>query len=184
MGSYYLFALFIFILICVVLIVCRLLFSDVKRQQKLLDEKETKLLRLYQTLEELLDEYYDSVEETKADIAVKIKELKAVESITQAFTLPAPQSEKTVSAGGAATIASIATPVVKPEDEDAGDGIPAAEFKEILFAAENGENGKPKPTRTVSILDLAEQGRNRFQIAEELGITLSEVDLVIGINRK
>lgn len=59
--EYYAFALFLAGLICIIAILCKLLFADVKRQQKLLDEKETKLLHLYQTVESIMEEFSDQV---------------------------------------------------------------------------------------------------------------------------
>ena len=55
----YAFALFIAGLICLVAILCKMLFANVKKQHKLLDEKETKLLQLYQTVESIMEEFND-----------------------------------------------------------------------------------------------------------------------------
>ena len=59
--EYYAFSLFLAALICLIAILCKVLFSNVKRQKKLLDEKETKLLQLYQTVESIIDEFNDQV---------------------------------------------------------------------------------------------------------------------------
>ena len=66
--GYYAFALFIAALICLIAILFKVLFSDVKRQNKLLDEKETKLLQLYQSVESVIEEWNDQVKATIEDI--------------------------------------------------------------------------------------------------------------------
>ena len=57
--KYYAFALFIAGLICLIAILCRVLFADLRRQHKLLDEKESKLLELYRTVESIIEEFED-----------------------------------------------------------------------------------------------------------------------------
>lgn len=57
--KYYAFALFIAGLICLIAILCRVLFADLRRQHKLLDEKETKLLELYRTVESIIEDFED-----------------------------------------------------------------------------------------------------------------------------
>ena len=57
--KYYAFALFIAGLICLIAILCRVLFADLRRQHKLLDEKESKLLELYRTVESVIEDFED-----------------------------------------------------------------------------------------------------------------------------
>ena len=66
---YYAFALFISGLICLIAVLCKILFSDLKRQKKLLDEKETKLLQLYNTVESIMEEFADQVKATKDELS-------------------------------------------------------------------------------------------------------------------
>ncbi|MCL2663805.1 MAG: hypothetical protein FWE83_10855 [Oscillospiraceae bacterium] len=66
--EYYIFALFIAALVCVVAVICKLLFSNVKRQMKMLDERETKLLQLYTSVETLTEEFNEQVKMTTGEL--------------------------------------------------------------------------------------------------------------------
>ena len=66
--EYYAFALFITALVCLIAILIRMLFGDVRRQRKLLDEKESKLLKLYQTVESIMDEFNDQAKSSMEEI--------------------------------------------------------------------------------------------------------------------
>ncbi|MCL2126042.1 MAG: hypothetical protein FWH33_09055 [Oscillospiraceae bacterium] len=66
--EYYSFALFIAALICLIAILFKVLFANVKRQHKLLDEKETKLLQLYNNVESIMDEFNDQIRASIDDI--------------------------------------------------------------------------------------------------------------------
>ena len=66
--GYYAFALFIAGLLCLVGILFKALFSNVKQQRKLLDEKESKLLQLYQTIESIMEEFSDQVKATTEEM--------------------------------------------------------------------------------------------------------------------
>jgi hypothetical protein len=70
MGSgYYAFALYVFGLACVVVVLCRFLFSDKKRRDKLLNEKEAELLKLYGRVEDAVEEFYGEVNDAKAELS-------------------------------------------------------------------------------------------------------------------
>jgi len=71
--EYYIFALFIAALVCVIAIICKVLFSNVKRQRKLLDERETQILQLYTSTETLMEEFNEQIKMTT-------DELKGLES--------------------------------------------------------------------------------------------------------
>jgi len=66
--EYYIFALFIAALVCVIAVICKFLFSNVKRQMKLLDERETKLLQLYTSIETLSEEFNEQVKMTTNEL--------------------------------------------------------------------------------------------------------------------
>ena len=75
--EYYAYALFVAGLVCLVAILFKVLFADVRRQKKLLDEKESKLLQLYQSVESIMDEFNDQYRavmdemESRADEVIK-----------------------------------------------------------------------------------------------------------------
>jgi len=167
--EYYGFAFFVFLLICGLVFLCKRLFADTKRQNVLLDEKESKLLRLYQTVEEAMDEFYDTVAEAKGEIAA------------QARALPAPAEQEPAQAPVRESPRKPARGRAKEEEPSV-----VVNFKQALAELEEGlSEEEPEPVgRHEGILQLAKQGKTRVQIAQELGITQNEVDLVIGIHKK
>jgi len=88
--GYYAYALFIAGLVCGVAIIFKVLFSDVKRQKKILDEQESKIIQLYTSVETLMEEFDDQVKMISAEL--KEHEYKATSKIS-AFDLP-PELEK------------------------------------------------------------------------------------------
>ena len=88
--EYYAFSLFVAGLICVIAIICKVLFSNVKRQQKLLDERESHILQLYTSVETLMEEFSDQIKITTDEL--KDYEYRTASSIA-AFDLP-PELEK------------------------------------------------------------------------------------------
>ena len=71
--QYYAFALFVAALVCLIAVLFKLLFAGVKRQRKLLDEKESELLRLYRTVESIMEDFNDQIK-------AAIDEIKEYES--------------------------------------------------------------------------------------------------------
>ena len=178
--EYYGFAFFIFLLICALAFLFRYLFADTKRQQKLLDEKEGKLLRLYQTVEELMDDFHDSVAEAKADMEKMVRKINAgLESANKTET----QEQEIKSEPKKQKVQRV--PNTKAPK------APEAEFKQVMRSAEEEVDEGTATTvaqlatgLTARIMELSEQKMSDAQIARELGITQSEVGLVLGINKK
>jgi len=85
MLEYYAFALFIAGLICVIAIICKVLFANVKRQKKLLDERESQILQLYTSVETLMEEFNDQIKITTDEL--REQEYRATAHMT-AFDLP------------------------------------------------------------------------------------------------
>ncbi|MCL2425527.1 MAG: hypothetical protein FWD05_04225 [Oscillospiraceae bacterium] len=163
MASYYIFALFVAVLICVIAFVCKLLFANVKRQRKLLDEQETKLLQLYTSVETLMEEFNEQVKLTTTEF--KEHEYRFTSGMS-VFDLPPELEQK-----------------VQIQQEGAG-------FKKALDdvvnspVAESAMNiavNSSVQMRTDAILSLAKEGKSDNEIAQELGITRNEVLLVIGL---
>lgn len=165
--EYYGFAFFVFVLLSALIILCKILFSDVKRQNRLLDEKEEKLLRLYQTLEDSIEEFYDMVAESKSELDGKFKNMvSAAENIMQEEAPEANKGQKKQSPQ-------------RIEEEP-------VEFSVLLSEAERstGEASVEPGGLHSSILNLSKSGKTKTQIAKELGITQTEVGLVIEMSNK
>ena len=201
--EYYAFALFIAALVCLVAIVYKLLFSNMKQQKLMLEEKETKLLQLYQTVEGIMDEFNDQV---KASIEeIKEHESRAAKRMA-AMTIPkepvkteqiekVPRIERVDSTRikAASDMLARAERIVKSDalknpavHSKSGNG---AVFQRLLddTAAEIPApivETPPQQTKNEAILLLAGEGKTDAQIASELGITQNEVKLVIGLTKK
>lgn len=174
--EYYLFASYVFILLCIIIVICKYLFADVKRQQKLLDEKETKLLRTYQTLEDAMDEFYDLIDESRGDLEKKYKEYDD-RLAAAALTKPAPAPSPEESAPKKQVKKNPYTPKNAPKSESDQLGF------EQLFNEITAKTGAPLSAVHESILNLSKDGMSRAEIAKGLKITQNEVDLVIGMNK-
>jgi len=205
--EYYAFALFIAGLISVIAILCKVLFSNVKRQKKLLDERESQILQLYNTVETLMEEFNDQVKITTAEL--KEQEYRATSHIS-AFNLPPALEEKeqvleklprtlpldATRLKAATEVIESAQRVIKndkiilpPEPQKEENG---AVFQK--FFDDTAESTPPLPpteqerqnsikTRTDMILELANEGKSDVEIASELGITRNEVLLVVGLKK-
>ena len=201
--EYYAFALFIAALVCLVAIVYKVLFSNVKRQYTMLDEKESKLLQLYQTVETIMDEFNDQVKAAIEEI--KEHENRAAKRVA-AMTLPkepvkTEQLEKLprVERADNTRIKAANDMLARAERIVKNDALknPAVHSKtgntavfQRLFDEVASETPvepaetPPQQTKNEAILTLSEEGKTDAQIASELGITQNEVKLVIGLTKR
>lgn len=182
--DYYLFAAYIFLLVCAVLVLSKYLFSDVKRQKKMLDEMETKLLRTYQSLEDVMDEFYDLVAESKKDFergAADIEErFEDIESRLSSPVLLQPERDTVT-----LTAQAVPQPAPKlPQRQRKSGALPPDQLAfEQLFNEITAKTGAPLSTLHEKVLDLSTRGLSRAEIAKELKITQNEVELVVGMNK-
>jgi len=207
--EFYAFALFIAALICLIAILLKLLFANVRRQRKMLDEKESKLLQLYQTVESIMENFNDQIKTAMEDI--KEYENRAAERMVALSRQEEPVIEKkeeperaprversakamTVDSSrirAASEVLERAERMIKSSTEKYGAATAArsgnVEVIQRLFddsASEQPANGaelEPKNKKRDAILMLAKDGKTHAQIAKELGITQNEVKLVIGL---
>ena len=201
--EYYAFALFIAALLCLIAILCKVLFSNVKRQYKLLDEKESKLLQLYRSVEGVMEEFGDQVKATTDEL----KDYEArISARAAAFIMPKPaeaakveQFEKLPRAERIDTgrIRAANEMLARAERIVKSNALksPAPPAKnengtvfQRLFDEQVSEPAAAETTvqhvKNEAILKLSEEGKTDVQIASELGITRNEVQLVIGITGK
>jgi len=210
--EYYAFALFVAGLVCVIAIICKVLFGNVKRQKKLLDERESQILQLYTSVETLMEEFNEQVKLTTNEL--KEHEYRATSQMP-AFDLP-PKFEKKEQVFEklprtlpfdanrikvAGEVLERAERIVKSDaiitpppsvGGSAGREEGGAVFQK--FFDDTLESTPPPPptpeeksaavkTRTESIIELANEGKSDVEIASELGITRNEVLLVIGLRK-
>jgi len=205
--DYYAFALFISGLVCLIAVLFRVLFADVKRQHKLLDEKETKLLQLYRTVENIMEEFADQVKATTDEL--KEHESRLAKRDLSAAPPPEPAKKEpaaeklprsvTVDSSrirAASEVLERAERIIKsdtlkpPASYGKGNGnanggvVFQRFFDESVSELPEPPAAAEKKTRKESILELAAEGKTDAQIASELGITRNEVKLVIGLKKK
>lgn len=163
--EHYLFAFYVFILVCAVILLSKLMFSDGRRQKKTLEEMESKLLRAYETLETATDEFYDLVAASKEELEQKTRALEAalLAGATTREGTGAPSVTAPIRMHGARSAASGAHPFAQLYNEVAArTELPASPLHE-------------------KILTLSKEGASQTEIAEQLQITQNEVGLVIGM---
>ena len=205
--EYYLFALFIAALICIIALVFKVLFANVKRQQKLLDERETQILQLYNTIETIMDEFGDQVKASMDEI--KALEHRATANIS-AFELPPglekkdqifdkvqlprtePLTANRIRAAG--EVLERAERIIKQDvivNEEAAAPPDTSQQNTAVFQKffDDAADGPPQdyekisgaPTKNEKIRALADEGKTDVEIASKLGITQSEVQLVTSL---
>jgi len=205
--EYYAFSLFIAALICVIAIIFKVLFADVKRQMKMLDERESQILQLYTSVESLMEEFNDQMRVTTDEL--KEFEYRATSNMP-AFDLP-PELEKKekmldklprtlpFDANRIKVAGEVLERAERIIKNDAIMNPPAPQEKDEnapvfqKFFDDTAEASPPPPpvadekpnaqSRSDAILALADEGKSDVEIASELGITRNEVQLVIGLKR-
>jgi len=209
--EYYAFALFIAGLVCAVALLCKVLFSSVKTQNKLLDERESEILQLYNRVETVMEEFEDQVKATIEEQKLREQEYRAALQNMAAFQLPAelekkeqimervprtlPLDANRIRAAG--EVIERAERLVINETPEAVVSVGAAqqEVKNPVFQKffDDSAEAPPPPmpyaeapintSRSEAILALADEGKTDVEIASSLGITRNEVQLVIGLTR-
>jgi len=206
--GYYMFALFIAGLVCLIAFICKILFANVNRQYKLLDEKESRLLQLYQTVESIIEEFNDQVKAAMEEI--REHESKAAMIVSSLSTAPSepvnneqtqavrpPRAERVDSSRLRAANEALAraerivmsdsprnTAVTSKSDNGA---VFQRFFDETVSQPQTvaaAETTLNMQARSDAILALANEGKTDAQIASELGITRNEVKLIIGLTGK
>ena len=210
--QYYAFALFVAALICLIAVLFRLLFAGVKRQRKMLDEKESDLLKLYRTVENIMEEFNDQIKTAMDDIkeyevrtaahmaamAAKQEQERKAEAAPKPPVTEAPARAMTIDSSRIRAASEVLERAERMIKSNAGKGVTVIKSGDAgnhgviqrLFDEPAGEpqsggaETAAKNKRRESILALAREGKTHAQIAKELSITQNEVKLVIGLNGK
>ena len=207
--KYYAFALFIAGLVCLIAILCRVLFADLRRQHKLLDEKESQVLDLYRKVESIIEDFEDQSKVSMDEIR-EYENRAAKRAATAALPpeppKPAPAPKDTAEFKPpvmdvvetnrmrvAGEVLARAERMVKnssvvqsavPSKSNGGDVFQRLFDDTITETPPPSEEQHGHSARNDAIIALAESGKSASQIARELGITQNEVSLVIGLTAK
>ncbi len=176
--TYYLFAFFVFLLVCATVY----LSSMLKRNQKEeavkpppppddFREREEELLALFHKFERAMDSMQEDMEETRAQIHMEREEVASMLERMQHLTTGI-RSEQRVE-----------------EPQKRGRGRPRTvhlqqEEERPSLALERKKPGPKKKTLRDRVLELYETGLTADRIAQELSISLGEVDLALGIKQE
>ncbi len=179
-SSIYLFVFYVFALLCIFALICKCLFAKSRKNLLSLAEKEKKLLALYSTMEELIDDFNSSTEASKRELDSRIREIRelAINSKTQVennlalFQQANLELKHEMSLKKQQKQQKIA--LAKEEEP-----VKAPNFPKISSVPEISSTN-----RSAMIVNLHDDGFDRLQIAKELAVTVNEVDLVLGIAAK
>ncbi len=176
--TYYLFAFFVFLLVCATVY----LSSMLKRNQKEeavkppppedFREREEELLALFHKLERAIGVMQEEMEEIQGEIRADREEVASMLERMQHLTVGIRSSEQ------------------RPEEPfKRGRGRPRTvqptqEAERSALSPDRKKPGPKKKTLRDRVLELYETGLTADRIAQELSISRGEVDLALGINQE
>lgn len=164
--THYMFAFFVFLLVCG----CIWLFGRVVRRDKKQDtgtyEKEQRLFKLFQNVEDMMSGFEEYVEETKKEMDSRIARMERISA----------QAESAVDRKTAASSATNQKPAAASKQTAAARQSAAAKMPEAMPSV------RDLPVEE-AIPRLLEQGMTQQQIAKHLGISNREVTLIMGIKK-
>lgn len=162
--TYFLFAFFIFILTIAAIFLWKKIKGSKDNYAGVIAEKEKKLFKLYQSLEDMIAGAMEFIEDAQNEVAQdKTKTENALKSAKELLEQ------------------------VKKEAESIKASEPNAKSIGKAYV-ESQEYNKPvlisnKLNRNEQVLLLKKEGQNVKQISKVLGMSQSEVSLIIGLNR-
>ena len=162
--SYYLFALFVFTLAVLVIIIGKKVKGSKEKYSESIAEKEKRIFKLYQSLEDMISGAVEFIEEAKQEVAKDKKD--TAESLKKANELIAKLKEQTEKI----------EKIKESNDEMSAQNADRQGYnKPVLISKEMSKNEK--------VLLLRKEGQNIEQISKVLGMSQGEVRLIIGLNR-
>jgi hypothetical protein len=171
MTQYYLFALYLFVLIAILILLVWRIVSAQKGKRSVSDEeatlekeKEERLFRLYQNIEEMMDNFESYIEDTRAQMETMKGEIQQQAGSINGLLNRVEATE----ASARAAVAALRT-TEKPDDKH--DSPQAG-------AAPQEEPTKMK-TRQDTVRELLGKGNTVEQIAQKLELSINEVRLIV-----
>ncbi|MDR2665234.1 MAG: hypothetical protein LBC21_03010 [Oscillospiraceae bacterium] len=168
--EYYAMSFLIFVLACVIAYLCKYIFSDLHRQNRDLQDREGKLLEMYESVEGFMEDFHRDTNASKAEMRAlrgEIESLRETVGRAEAYVAypeedrcpPSPEyAEKPAPAR------SLPAHARQPAEAPQGDIIVAPVERDLVRE---------------SVIKLYVEGKSICQIARELCVTQSEVALII-----
>jgi hypothetical protein len=175
--GYYAMAFSMFVLACVIAFLCKYIFSELHRRNRDIQEKEGKLLEMYENVEDFMEVFQTGTRDSKDEmrsLREEIELLKTIQSLVEeAQPEEAPEPAKPPAQNADDTQRDVPEIVDAPAQPsvDEADEAEDAEPENVL----SGARGELRD----DVMRLYGAGRSKCQIARELGVTQSEVELII-----
>ena len=154
--GYYVFAFFIFLLICAVIWFFSKTVRTSKKDEKSDFGKEQQLFKLYQNVEDMMTSFEEYIEEAKTELNQKISEITSMLD----------------------KLNSTANDIELNKNEDLGTSTNTAQRKKTPV---DGAVLKAKPEEMIT--SLINDGMTMGEIAKELGMSSREVSLIMEIKK-
>ncbi len=154
--THYSFAFFVFVLLCALILINARVSRGKRKDDTGSFEKEQRLFRLYQNIEDMMAGFEEYAEEAKSEIARGLEQLNA---------------HALVSEPGSAIVNAASDEIIAPEPEKTAKSKTSAK-KEAL---------EMKPEDRIPL--LVKKGMSKSEIAKELGLSIREVTLIMDIKK-
>ncbi len=161
--TYFIFAFFVFILVITTIFIAKKIKSPKDKHDGAMSEKEKKLFKLYQNLEDMIAGAMEYMEESKKEVAQS--QDKISDMIDNIDTI----------------LSEMSSNVKDKAFEDDLNNIeqaenPSSEFNKPVLISNN-------LSRRDKVLLLKKEGQNVKQISKVLGMSQGEVKLIIGLDK-
>lgn len=180
MDGKYLFAIFVFFLCAMLILMAKFLFASRKKPDDLI-MKEEKLLRLYGQIEDMMESFEEYAREIQESITVQRDNIsRDMNKIKNEITALAAEKKQ-----------ELETPIfreISPETIKTVSSVPKEELtqetieektRRAMKSQGKSAGGENKNGR---IIELYRQGMDEAAIAKKMNMTLSEVRLIISVN--
>lgn len=161
--TYYTFAFYVFILVCLAIVLVKKVGNTNTKEDKVFQDKEKRLFKLYQNLEDMISSTEEFIEESRRDIANDKKKITNMLEKMDILYQETQNDMKKKTIEKKVTTKSVKNKKGKNADED-------------TRAIEN-------MSKNELVKHLKAEGLNIEQISKKLGISHGEVALIIGLNR-
>lgn len=157
----YPFALYVFLLVCAAIWVYGKVIKKEKKEDKGGYEKEQRLFKMYQNIEDMLNAFEEYTEEAKKEMD---KNLSEIRELTEGMRK---QPEKQV--------------IKEDRKEAVSNKIKAEEKSPLIKKPEKAAEEEIKAADRIPLMVSA--GMSRSEIAKELGLSIREVSLIMDIKK-
>jgi hypothetical protein len=173
MWEWYLFALFVFVLGCLWLLIYKREKNRNNPDVKLFKEREEKIFRLYQNIEDLMDGFEEYVEEMKLELFREIKEVRVELSQEKESVLAIAKESVSQS--------KLVVPAKAPKNSKTSKSSKASKSDTMDSASLPQVDGKSG--RIDKVNELIDKGLSVDDIARKLNMGKGEVKLIYQIHK-